>query len=114
MLYFFICVILLFLLLHINKNNKLLVFILIFLVATINFILDIPKESKEYWMYDFIAISVIMMVYVFMLIGTNFIMKVAFNKLSSKEKIKKVYLAFNVFSGIFISYLFFVKGVIYD
>lgn len=114
MFYFSVTLLLLFIIFKLNKRTGLLIFLLLVLVFFINIVLYLPKSLKLQWMYDVVAVMAILFIYIFLLIGINGIMKVAFNKLSNRQNIRNCYLLFCVFTGVFISYLFFIKGVIYD
>ncbi len=114
MILFFLCILLICLLYLLNKKGYILCFIFLSITIFINIVLYLPKETKAPWIYDFVAILVVILVYVFSLIGTNLIMKVAFNRLSYRETIRKIYHGVGFFSAVFFAYLFFIKGVIYD
>ena len=109
----FLCVLLFF----INRKNKLLIFLFLCLIGSINFILNIPKESKETWMYDLTALLIVLFIYIFLLISVNILMKVLLffnqNKLKYEVIIRKAALSFCLVSALFASYMFFIKGVIY-
>lgn len=111
---FFLSILLISLLYLLNKKWHVLCFIFLSIIVFINIVLYLPKEAKDPWVYDFVAVLIVILVYVFSLIGTNLIMKVAFNRLSYREVIRKICLGFGFSSSVFFSYLFFIKGVIYD
>ncbi|MGC7561308.1 hypothetical protein [Pasteurella sp. PK-2025] len=110
--------ILIILLFHLRSNPKILLVMFLCIILLINFILNIPRELKEGWMYDFVALLSILFVYIFLLIGVNLTMKVLTkfnpNGLRYKNMIRQVYFSFCVFVAFFAVYMFFIKGVIYD
>ncbi len=115
---FMLSITLVILLFFLNEKPKVLFIITLGIVGAINFILDIPKESKESWMYDITALLSIIFIYTFFLLGVNITMKVLLffnpNGLKYENIIRKIYLAFCMFFAFFAAYVFFIKGVIYD
>lgn len=114
MFYFSVTLVFLFIIFKLNKRTGLLIFLLLSLILAISIILHLPKHLKLQWMYDLIGVMVALSMYTFLLIRTDGIMKISFNKLNNKQSIRNGYLFFCIFAGVFISYLFFIKGVIYD
>lgn len=114
----FILSIVLVTLLFFLKNTKILFIIFFGVFGLISFILSIPKESKESWMYDAIALFIVILTYLTLSIGSKIIMRVILlsnpNGFKYENIMRKAYLAFSLIAAVFAAYMFFIKGVIYD
>lgn len=110
MFYFSVTLVFLFIIFKLNKRTGLLIFLLLSLILAISIILHLPKYLKLQWMYDLIGVMVTLSMYTFLLIGTNGIMKIAFNKLNNKQSIRNGYLFFCIFFRCFYFLFIFHKG----
>ncbi len=110
-----ICIALLFFL---NKRIKMLIFILLILLLVVWGGGLIPKEFKKNWMFEIATFCIPLLAYTILLIsiywGKRFILLFNPQGIKYENIIRNVYLyAFTGFA-IFTSYMFFIKGVIYD
>lgn len=110
-----ICIALLFIL---KNKTKILCFILFSLLLAIWGIIYMPKELKEPWFLEVSAFLALLAAYIIILLGIIWGRAVVlfFNPQGFKYEniIRNVYTY--IFTGfiLFVSYLFFIKGVIYD
>ncbi len=110
-----ICIVLLFFL---NRKTKILGFILFFLLLAILGLIYIPEKLKGSWVLDTAAFLALLIIYIIILLSIIWgrTVVIFFNPKGFKHEniIRNIYVY--IFTGfiLFVSYLFFIKGVIYD
>lgn len=101
-----------------NRRTKILAFVLFFLLLMIVGLIYIPKELKEDWVIEMAAFLVLLAIYTIILIsitcGRGVILFFNPKGFKNENIIRNIYVYIFAIFIVFVSYFFFIKGIIYD
>lgn len=115
MLFILSCVLVVILFIALNKRTKILILILLCLTVGLNTIFKNSTVTINNLGYEMMGVGVIAYVFIALLAGADFISNVI-KKFNSKyaNVFRTIFIVNSFASALFVAYLFFIKGVIYD
>lgn len=115
MLFILSCVLIVILFIALNKRTKILILILLCLTVGLNAIFKNSAVTTNNLGDEMMGMGVIAYVFMALIAGADFISNII-KKINSKyaNVFRKIFIANSFASALFVAYLFFIKGVIYD